>query len=239
MFTGIVTEMGTVLGLERRPGGATLRLEAGGALRGLRPGGSLAVNGACLTVTQIDGRTVSLDLMPETLRRSNLGQLKPGQQVHLEPPLRAGDPLGGHFVQGHVDGIGRLVGRTKEGEAVLLTVEAPVELAPYIVPKGFVAVDGVSLTVVERRGETFSVSLVRATQERTMLARRPLGARLNLEADILGKYVASLLGERLGEIPNLAEAAGPAAGQTEAASQAASRSARQLAPDAQPAEDAR
>lgn len=198
MFTGIVRATGRVRAVERRAGGASLEIESGQAAR-LRPGDSIAVNGACLTITSTSDGRLRVDLMPETLRRTNLGELEAGQAVNLEPPLRAGDPLGGHFVQGHVDGTGRLLAKEPEGEAVLLTIEAPADLERYIVPKGFVALDGVSLTIVDRRPGAFRVSLVRETQERTTLASRPVGARLNVEVDILGKYVEALLHPR--EVP--------------------------------------
>lgn len=206
MFTGIVQDTGIVRALERRPGGASLDVETHRLAATLRPGDSMAVNGTCLTVVRVTGPVFRLELMPETLRRTNLGGLRPGAAVNLEPPLRAGDPLGGHFVQGHIDGTGRLLERRVDGEAVVLTVELPVELEPYVVPKGFVALDGVSLTVVERRPGALSVSIVRETQERTTLTRLPAGASLNIEVDILAKYAEALLGARAAsELPSASE----------------------------------
>lgn len=189
MFTGIIQEVGTV----RETQAGRLVIEARRLLEGARPGDSIAVNGVDLTVVETDGAAFVANVMPETYRRSNLGRLRPSDPVNLERALRAGEPLGGHFVQGHVDGQGALVGMEQEGEAVLARYEAPRELMRYVVEKGSIAVDGVSLTVVKRDETSFVVSLVQYTQQNTNLTRRPLGDTVNLEVDMLAKYVEQLL----------------------------------------------
>lgn len=188
MFTGIVEEVGRVRAL-RSGAEPSLTIEATTVLEGTRLGDSIAVNGACLTVTDLGVRTFTVGLMPETLRRTNLGGLRPGDGVNLERALTLAGRLGGHFVQGHVDATGRLVAVHREGQALIMRFSAPPEVMRYIVPKGFVAVDGVSLTVVETERETFTVSLVSFTQRNVTLSGQRPGYVVNLEADILGKYV--------------------------------------------------
>ncbi|MHB1133678.1 MAG: riboflavin synthase [Chloroflexota bacterium] len=188
MFTGIVEEVGRVLAL--RPGAEpSLNVAASAVLDGLRLGDSVAVNGVCLTVTEFAAAAFTVGLMPETLRRTNLGGLRTGDKVNLERALSVGGRLGGHFVQGHVDGVGRLIEARRDGQARLLRFAAPVEVLRYVVSKGFIAIDGISLTVVDCDREGFSVSLVSYTQENVALAEQRPGYVANLEADILGKYV--------------------------------------------------
>jgi riboflavin synthase len=189
MFTGIVQETGKVISV---PAGR-LVIGAGAVISGLEPGGSVAVNGVCLTVTEFDEASFSVDVMPETLRRTNLGRLRPGDRVNLERPLGLGGEIGGHLVQGHIDGTGRLASIVKEGEVLLLDFTAPPEIMRYIVDKGFIAVDGTSLTVVEKKAGSFRVSIVGFTSEHTILSERKVGDIVNLEADIIGKYVAEFL----------------------------------------------
>lgn len=189
MFTGIIQQVGTVR--EAQPG--RLVVEGRRVLDGARPGDSIAVNGVDLTIAELDGAAFVANVMPETYRRSNLGRLQPGDLVNLEAALRAGQPLGGHFVQGHVDGQGRLLATEPEGDAVLVRYEAPRSLMRYVVEKGSIAVDGVSLTVVSRDETSFTVSLVQYTQEHTNLTRRSRGDPVNLEVDVLAKYVEQLL----------------------------------------------
>ncbi|MCK4963703.1 MAG: riboflavin synthase, partial [Dehalococcoidia bacterium] len=153
-----------------------------------------AVNGVCLTVTALAPDYFSVDVMPETLQRTNLGALRPGDLVNLERPLAVGGRFGGHFVQGHVDGVGRVRSVTPQGEALLLKFEAPPEIMRYVVEKGFIAVDGVSLTVVQYNSTSFGVSLVRYTLESTTLGVRRPGDTVNLEVDIMAKYVERLRG---------------------------------------------
>lgn len=188
MFTGIVEEVGAVVAL--RPGAEpSLTVGAKVVLSDLKLGDSVAVNGACLTVTAKDQASFTVGLMPETLRRTNLGVLRPGDKVNLERALSLGGRLGGHFVQGHVDGIGRLAEVKRQRQAILLRFNAPAEVLRYVVPKGFIAIDGISLTVVECDRTSFSVSLVTYTQQNVALAEKGVGYSANLETDILGKYV--------------------------------------------------
>lgn len=189
MFTGIIEEVGTVKSFK----GGILVVGASKALEGTKLGDSIAVNGACLTVTSFDSGSFSASLMPETTRVTNLGHLKPGDPVNLERSLAVGDRLGGSIVQGHVEGVGQVESMVPEGDAVIVTYSAPSELMKYIIPKGFIAVDGVSLTVVKVQEDNFSVSLVQFTQENTNLTRKQSGDPVNLETDIIGRYVEALL----------------------------------------------
>jgi len=190
MFTGITEEIGKVV--SSRPG--RLAVAAERVLEGLELGDSVAVNGVCLTVTEHDARGFSVDVMPETLRRSNLGGLRTGDGVNLERALAVGGRFGGHFVQGHVDGIGRLAATTPDGSVVIARFDAPPEVMRYVVEKGFIAVDGISLTVVGRTTASFEVSLVDFTRQRTTLGEKRVGDQVNLEVDIIAKYVEALTG---------------------------------------------
>jgi len=194
MFTGLVEEIGTVERLEvgRRP--HLLTIAASRVLEDMQLGDSINVNGACLTVTHLMPRTFTVGLMPETLRRSNLGDLHPGDGVNLERALTPQGRLGGHFVQGHVDGVGRIVARRPEMDALWVTISAPPEVMRYLVPRAYIAVDGVSLTIVEIGEAAFSISLVAYTQAHVTLPRKRVGDKVNLEVDILAKYVEHLLG---------------------------------------------
>jgi riboflavin synthase len=198
VFTGLIEDLGSVHALEGDREGARLRIDT--RLAGeLREGDSIAVNGVCLTASRIDAEGFSADVMAETLRRSSLGSLRSGSRVNLELPLRAGDRLGGHVVQGHIDGTGTIGGVRQEGFARVLEIELAPELARYLVPKGSVAVDGVSLTVSAVGERAFEVSLIPETQQRTGLGELVVGAVVNVEADVLAKHVERLLGSRLGE----------------------------------------
>lgn len=188
MFTGIVQEVGSIVSV----GAGKLTAAAGGVLKDLQIGGSMAVNGVCLTVTSFDDKTFSVDVMPETLKHSNLGLLHPGDKVNLERPLTFSGEIGGHLVQGHIDDTGQVVEVAKEGEAVLMRFQAKPEIMRYIVLKGFIAVDGTSLTVTTKEKDTFGVSIVGFTRQNTILAGRKQGDTVNLEVDIIGKYVESL-----------------------------------------------
>ena len=188
MFTGLIGELGRVAAVERSSDGARLRIEASSASE-LRDGDSVAVNGVCLTATEVNGGTFSAEAMNETLVRTTLGALEPGAAVNLELPLRAGDRLGGHVVQGHVDGVGTITQRSDDGFAVRMRIEAPEEVLRYVVAKGSIAVDGVSLTVAELDGRSFTVSLIPETLERTSLGATHQGSQVNLEVDVLAKYV--------------------------------------------------
>jgi riboflavin synthase len=188
MFTGIVGEIGRVISA---PSGK-LVIAAGGVLQDMELGASMAVNGVCLTVTDFDRKSFSVDVMPETLSRTNLGLLKAGDEVNLERPLALGGRLGGHLVQGHIDDTGKVASVRRGGEAMLVGFDAPPRLMPYIVEKGFIAVDGVSLTVVTRDTSSFQVSVVDYTSKNTNLGSRRVGDLVNLEVDIIAKYVEQL-----------------------------------------------
>ncbi len=193
MFTGLVAGTGTVESLDPDDDGNGARLRVRTALAPeLGPGDSVAVNGVCLTAVEPDGDGFSADVMAETLRRSSLGPLGEGDSVNLELPLRAGDRLGGHIVQGHVDGTGAVESVRDEGLARVVRVAAPAELLRYVVEKGSIAVDGVSLTVSAVDTEAFEVSLIPETLERTTLGAAQPGRTLNLEVDVLAKYVEKL-----------------------------------------------
>ena len=192
MFTGIIEEVGTVKAAQ--PG--KLAISAKKVIENTKKGDSIAVNGACLTITELGDGYFSVDVMPETLRRTNLRMLRPGDGVNLECPLTVGGRMGGHFVQGHVDGTGRVLSATREGEAVLLRFDATQEMMRYIVRKGFIAVDGVSLTVVEHDNTSFQVSLVAYTLENTNLGGKRVGDFVNIEVDIIAKYVERLKVEK-------------------------------------------
>ena len=189
MFTGIVEELGTVTACEDF--GLTVRAER--VMSDMRLGDSIAVNGTCLTVVEFVDGQFRVDLAPETLRRTSLGGLVAGMGVNLERPLAASDRLGGHIVQGHVDAAGRVISVKREGECFIFRVRTPKRLMPYIVEKGFVAVDGISLTVVKKGAASFTVSVIPYTLSNTNLKEKSEGNRINLEVDILAKYVESLL----------------------------------------------
>jgi len=185
MFTGIVEEIGKVISATS----GSLQVAASKVLQGTEIGGSMAVNGVCLTVTNLDTASFAVNIMPETVSRTNLGQLVNGDKVNLERPLTLGKPLGGHLVQGHIDSTGTIIRIRKGTGSVLLEIEAPPELMRYIVAKGFVAIDGISLTIVSRDSNTFMVSIVDYTLRYTILNHKQAGHTVNLEADIIGKYV--------------------------------------------------
>ncbi len=188
MFTGIIEEVGRVISAQ--PG--KLAISANTVLQGMESGASIAVNGVCLTVTRFDAGSFTVDIMYETLRRSNLGLLKIGEKVNLERPLSLNGRLGGHLVQGHVDATGRLTSVEREGEALLLRFEAPPDVMYYIVEKGFIAVDGISLTVIDSDNTSFRVSIVDYTRRHTNISDRKVGELFNLEVDIIAKYVERL-----------------------------------------------
>lgn len=193
MFTGLVADIGTVDEVESGAEGARLRIRT--ELAGeLSPGDSVAVNGACLTAADVDGDRFGADVMNQTLERTSLGPLGPGRRVNLELPLRLSDRLGGHLVQGHVDGTGEVANVSDDGFARRLTIDAPEELRRFVVERGSVAVDGVSLTVAALAERGFDVSLIPETLERTTLGEAAQGTRVNLELDVIARYVDRLLG---------------------------------------------
>ena len=194
MFTGIVEEVGTV----GRASETGLTVDASIVMDDLKVSDSISVNGACLTVTGIDVQTFTVDTVPETKRRTNLGLLSPGDPVNLERPMKANGRFGGHIVQGHVDGTGTVLSIASDGDAQMVKFEGPDNVLRYVVEKGFVAVDGTSLTVVNCDYRTFSVTIIPYTRDHTVFASRRVGDSVNLEADIMAKYV-----ERLASGPRL------------------------------------
>jgi riboflavin synthase len=193
MFTGLVDALGTVHAVHPDGAGRRLAIHEPRYRPDLQLGESVAVSGVCLTVAAFEGEAFVFQAGPETLARTTLGGLRPGDRVNLERSLRAGDRLGGHFVQGHVDGVGRVLERQRDGEWETVWFAAPPDLAAQLVPKGSVAVDGVSLTVVAALPDRFSVALIPHTLAHTTLGGRRPGDPVNLETDILGKYVLKAL----------------------------------------------
>ena len=189
MFTGIIEETGTVLDRQE----SALTIGADIVMPGMKLGDSMAVNGACLTVVAFEDDQFRVDLAPETLRRTALGQLEKGSSVNLERPVAVGGRLGGHIVQGHIDATGRIASIRPEGDCFIFRIRAPKRLMPYIVEKGFIAVDGISLTVVDKRDTAFTLSVIPYTLQNTNLRTKSANDRVNLEVDILAKYVESLL----------------------------------------------
>ncbi|MGI2335150.1 MAG: riboflavin synthase [Dehalogenimonas sp.] len=184
MFSGIVEETGTVTAVT----GSTLSIKGEVVLADLKLGDSVAVNGVCLTIREMKNSIFTVNVMPETLKRTNLGELKSGRRVNLERAMTLSSRLGGHLVQGHIDATGKVQLIAWEGDAELLTVSAPPEIMHYVVDKGFIAVDGLSLTAIHVTDEAFTVSLVSFSREHTTIAERKEGDRVNLEADIIAKY---------------------------------------------------
>ncbi|PDW00004.1 riboflavin synthase [Candidatus Viridilinea mediisalina] len=194
MFTGIVEEMGRVLALtsdQERDNGMTVASRI--AREGAKLGDSIAINGTCLTVTELDETSFTVGLSPETLRRTNLGQLAVGSLVNLERSLSFGGRMGGHYVQGHVDGVGHIVAVVPEGDSKRIQICPPAALMRYIVEKGFIAVDGVSMTVAEVDETSFTLAMIAYTQTAVIMGQQTVGAMVNLEVDIMAKYVERLI----------------------------------------------
>ncbi len=193
MFTGIVEELGTVAGVEDQGDALRLTLRAETVLQDAGPGDSISVNGCCLTISSLGDGTWSADVMQETLDKTTLGGLAEGDRVNLERAATLATRLGGHLVQGHVDGVGTILARQPSAHWDLATIGMPEQLSPYLVDKGSIAVDGVSLTVVESGPDRFTVSLIPETLSRTTLGHRAVGDRVNLETDVIAKHVATLV----------------------------------------------
>jgi len=193
MFTGLIEQVGTIEKLDRRQDGLAIRI--GCALHPYTLGESIAVNGTCLTVKSFSETHFEADASPETLGKTTLGDLSNGDRVHLERAMALGDRLGGHLVTGHVDGVGALVDQKSEGDYLRVVFEVPDRLGPFLAPKGSITVNGVSLTVNAVEGRRFDVMLVPFTLDETTFGQMEPGARVNLEVDILAKYVASLMGK--------------------------------------------
>jgi len=194
MFTGIIEEIGKVESTSQHK----LTISAKLILDGTVAGDSISVNGACLTVTQISNNNFVVDIMEETRRRTNIGMLKAGNRVNLERAMTINGRIGGHLVQGHIDGTGKIISIMPENEATLIKIEAPESLTCYIVEKGFIAVDGISLTVVSRDPRFFTVSIVQYTKRNTILSEVKIGDIVNLEIDIMAKYVEQFLKRNTG-----------------------------------------
>ncbi|MFH9137280.1 riboflavin synthase [Streptomyces sp. NPDC017524] len=201
MFTGIVEELGEVTAVEQLADASRFRLRGSVVTEGAKHGDSIAVNGVCLTVVDTADGEFTADVMAETLKRSSLGALTTGSRVNLERPMALGGRLGGHLVQGHVDGTGTIVERTPSEHWELVKVSLPPELTRYVVEKGSITVDGVSLTVVDAETDHFTISLIPTTLALTTLGRKQPGDPVNLEVDVLAKYVERLLGDRAGQDP--------------------------------------
>jgi riboflavin synthase len=197
MFSGIIAEVGRVQAFQRQGDAASLTIAASPAFADAAIGESIAVNGVCLTVVRRQGSTFTVEVSPETLRATNLGLLQAGDGVNLERSLRLQDRLGGHLVSGHVDGVGTIVDKRAEANALHYVIKAPQALLRYIVPKGSVAVDGISLTVVACLADGFQVTIIPHTAAVTTIGGKGVGATVNLECDIIGKYIERLLQARL------------------------------------------
>jgi riboflavin synthase len=193
VFTGIVRELGTVVALDGGDDGARLVVDAPETAAATAVGDSVAIDGCCLTAVTVDAGRIAFDAVPETLSRTGLGALVAGDRVNVEPALRVGDPLGGHYVQGHVDTVGTVTSVVEEGDGRRISIAAPDGTLRYIAEKGSIAVDGTSLTVAAVDDETFAVALIPHTLEATTLGDLRVGTRVNLEFDVLAKYVERLL----------------------------------------------
>ena len=193
MFTGIVEEIGRIEGVQKGSKSSVLKIAAHRVLEGSQIGDSIACNGVCLTVTNMSENSYECDVMAETLRRSNLGELKAGDSVNLERALAVGSRLGGHIVSGHIDGRGRIVSMEREDNAVWVTIGTEKEILRYIIEKGSIAIDGISLTVAYVDDKVFRISMIPHTGEATTLLSKKVGDSVNLENDLIGKYVEKLL----------------------------------------------
>ena len=193
MFTGIVEHVGRLESLEINGSGGRLRIHAGPLAESLSVAGSIAVNGCCLTAVEVSGGTFAADLSPETLARTTFGRMKAGARVNLERPLTAGKELGGHFVQGHVDGVGKISRLERQGENWWLEISVPPELERYVAMKGSIAIDGISLTVAALKGGLTSVAIIPFTYSHTNLQSLAVGDTVNVETDVLAKYIERLM----------------------------------------------
>ncbi|MBI9084744.1 MAG: riboflavin synthase [Desulfobacterales bacterium] len=189
MFTGIIEGLGTVVQVRPAGDGCRIGIAADFVLDGTRIGDSIAVNGACLTAVSLDGRRFDADVSPETVAKTTFGNVRVGERVNLERALRLADRIDGHLVSGHIDGLGRLTGRSPQANALIVTVEVPESLARYMIPKGSVAVDGTSLTINQCDRHSFQVSIIPHTAKLTTIGFKPIGGSVNIETDMLGKYV--------------------------------------------------
>ena len=196
MFTGIIEEIGKIKAIRHGGRSVTLEIEARKVLEETRVGDSIATNGVCLTVTAMGGGHFSADVMPETMSRSSLGGLKPGDRVNLERALCLNSRLGGHLVAGHIDGTGRITGKIQDENAIWITISASPEILRYVIEKGSITIDGVSLTIAYVDEVVFKVSIIPHTQEETTLVGKRIGEIVNLENDMIAKYVEKLMAPR-------------------------------------------
>jgi len=193
MFTGIVEGTGKVLSIEERPGGRTLQVDLGALAEGLEMGGSVSINGCCTTVVKMQGRSFFTELMEITLQKTNLGEVTVGTRVNLERPMRIGDELGGHLVQGHVDGVGTVLRVTPLESSHVIEIELPEPLIKYVVTTGSVSVNGVSMTVADIKGNVLTLGVIPHTWEVTNFSDFSAGVHVNIEVDLIGKYIEKLL----------------------------------------------
>lgn len=198
MFTGLIEDVGRIDALRFNKGSAVLTVKTAVRLRSMPLGASVAVNGACLTVVKKSKGTFTVDVSPETLQRTSLETLGVGSLVNLERPVRLQDRLGGHLVTGHVDGIGTILAITKQGEFTVFTFQVPARFGRFLISKGSIAVDGISLTVNDCRRDRFSAAIIPFTLQHTNLRARRVGDKVNIETDLIGKYVESFLEKRRG-----------------------------------------
>lgn len=202
MFTGIVEEIGIIKAIQKGKRSSTLQVKAEKVLSDVKIGDSIAVNGVCLTVTTFGGGIFSADVMPETMDKSNLGLLAVGSKVNLERALRLGDRLGGHMVSGHIDGVGSIVNKETDDNAIWISIECSKPLLKYIINKGSIGIDGVSLTVAYVDDKKFKVSIIPHTQDETTLCSKKLGTKVNLENDITAKYIEKFINHQEEEDTN-------------------------------------
>ncbi|MFZ5966716.1 MAG: riboflavin synthase [Bacillota bacterium] len=193
MFTGLVEEIGVIQSVLKGTKSAKIVIKASKVLQDVKLGDSICTNGVCLTVTDFTASTFAVDIMAETMRRSNLKNVIPGSRVNLERALRLGDRLGGHWVSGHIDGVGTIKGFEEEDNAIWVSIEAPAEMLKYIILKGSIAIDGVSLTVADVHDPIFKVSVIPHTKDMTTLLSKSVGDEVNLECDIIGKYIERIM----------------------------------------------
>lgn len=193
MFTGIIQGKGRVVLVQKQSSGLTLKISTDLDLSSLKIGDSIAVDGVCLTVVELAGQTFLVEVSPETRQRTTLAMIKAGQEVNLEMPLRMSDPLGGHFVAGHVDGTGEIVAIIPEGNSQRFFFRTSPEITKYLIPKGSVAIDGISLTIVDCQKEKFSVVVIPHTAAKTTLGKKRVGDQVNLEVDLIAKYIEKFM----------------------------------------------
>ena len=194
MFTGIIEETGKIEKIERSENGAIFILSAKSIISDLKIGDSIAVNGACLTIVNMDKKSFMVELSPETLEKTNFMKITIGENVNLERPLRLNDRLGGHLVSGHIDGVGQLIGKRQEGNSIIMKFSVPSDFKKYLIPKGSIAIDGISMTAVDIHENQFTIAVIPHTLKVTSLGHKKIGDDVNLEFDLIAKYI-----ERFGQ----------------------------------------